>query len=277
MKRSDSRRKAWPTSRRDSRPEAVKARLSPIVEVTVAIGTCLVLWDGARLALAGELSAGTLIIFLLYLGKMYKPMRDLSKMTDTVSKATVGYERIQEVLEIESRVRDVRGARPAPKFKGQIEFSQVSFTYEGGKQTLKDVSFKIEAGQVAAIVGPSGTGKTTLVSLIPRFYDPVSGFVSIDGTDVRKYRLKSLREQISFVLQDTLLSAPGSGKHCLRQAQRHTARKSGARPNWPMRMNSSRNCPMATTRWSASAASPCPAVNASASRLRGRLFGTRRF
>jgi ATP-binding cassette, subfamily B, bacterial len=183
----------------------IKARLSPIVEVTVAIGTCLVLWYGARLALAGQLTAGTLIIFLLYLGKMYKPMRDLSKMTDTVSKATVGYERIQEVLDIESRVRDVRGARPAARFKGQIEFNQVSFSYEGGKEALKNVSFKIEAGQVAAIVGPSGTGKTTLVSLIPRFYDPVSGYVAIDGTDIRKYRLKSLREQISFVLQDTLL------------------------------------------------------------------------
>src|SRR5450756_96670 len=102
---------------------SIKAKLSPVVEVIVAIGTCLVLWYGARLALAGQLSAGVLIVFLLYLGKMYKPMRDLSKMTDTVSKATVGYERIQEVLEIESRVRDVRGARQAPKFKGKIEFT----------------------------------------------------------------------------------------------------------------------------------------------------------
>ena len=100
-----------------------------------------------------------LIVFLLYLGKMYKPMRDLSKMTDTVSKAMVGYERIQEVLEIESRVRDLPGARPAPKFKGQIEFDHVSFSYGDGKQILKDVSFTIEAGQVAAIVGPSGTGQ----------------------------------------------------------------------------------------------------------------------
>ena len=103
---------------------SIKAKLSPVVEVIVAIGTCLVLWYGARLALAGQLSAGVLIVFLLYLGKMYKPMRDLSKMTDTVSKAMVGYERIQEVLDIESRVRDVPGARPAPKFKGQIEFDQ---------------------------------------------------------------------------------------------------------------------------------------------------------
>src|SRR5450759_1074188 len=186
---------------------SIKAKLAPVVDVIVAIGTCLVLWYGARLAMAGQLSAGVLIVFLLYLGKMYKPMRDLSKMTDTVSKAMVGYERIQEVLEIESRVRDVPGAREAPKFKGRIEFDQVSFSYGGeqDKQVLKDISFKIEAGQVAAIVGPSGTGKTTLVSLIPRFYDPASGHVGIDGTDIRRYRLKSLRDQISFVLQDTLL------------------------------------------------------------------------
>jgi ATP-binding cassette subfamily B protein len=183
---------------------SIKATLSPVVEVIVAIGTCLVLWYGARLALAGELSAGVLIVFLLYLGKMYKPMRDLSKMTDTVSKAVVGYERIQEVLDIESRVRDAPGARAAPKVKGNISFDQVSFSYDD-THVLKDVSFTIEAGQVAAIVGPSGTGKTTLVSLIPRFYDPVAGSVSIDGVDLRRYRLKSVRDQISFVLQDTLL------------------------------------------------------------------------
>jgi subfamily B ATP-binding cassette protein MsbA len=184
---------------------AIKAKLSPLVEIIVAFGTCLVLWYGARLALAGQLSAGVLIVFLLYLGKMYKPMRDLSKMTDIVSKAMVGYERIQEVLDIESRVRDAPGARPAPKLKGQITFDHVSFSYADGKEVMKDVSLTIEAGQVAAIVGPSGTGKTTLVSLIPRFYDPVEGSVGIDGTDVRQYRLKSVRDQISFVLQDTLL------------------------------------------------------------------------
>ena len=186
---------------------SVKAKLAPVVTVIVAIGTCLVLWYGARLALVGQLTIGTLIVFLLYLGKMYKPMRDLSKMTDTVSKAVVGYERIQEVLDIESRVQDEPGARKAPKFKGQIEFAQVTFNYGGDqeKQVLKDITFKIEAGQVAAFVGPSGAGKTTLLSLIPRFYDPVSGHVVIDGTDIRRYRLKSLRDQISFVLQDTLL------------------------------------------------------------------------
>ncbi len=183
---------------------SVKATLAPVVEVIMAIGTCLVLGYGARLALAGRLSPGVLIVFLLYLGKMYKPMRDLSKMTDTVSKAVVGFERIREVLDIESAVRDTRGARRAPKFKGRISFENVSFQYED-RYVLKDISLTIEPGQVAAIVGPSGTGKSTLVSLIPRFYDPVSGRVCIDGTDVRRYRLKSLRNQISFVLQDTLL------------------------------------------------------------------------
>lgn len=187
------------------RARSVKAKLSPIVEVIVAIGTCLVLGYGARLTMAGKLSAGVLIVFLLYLGKMYKPMRDLSKMTDTISKAMVGYERIQEVLEIESQVRDLPKARRAPKFKGEIEFEHVDFSYDGDNLVLKDINFRIEPGQRTAVVGPSGMGKTTIISLIPRFYDPRSGVVKIDGRDIRSYTLKSLREQISFVLQDTLL------------------------------------------------------------------------
>jgi ATP-binding cassette subfamily B protein len=184
---------------------SIKAKLTPIVDVMVAIGTCLVLGYGARLALRGELSAGMLIVFLLYLGKMYKPIRDLSKSTDTVSKAMVGYERIQEVLEIESRVRDLPRAKQAPRFKGKIEFEHVNFAYDEKSPVLKDISFTVEAGQVAAIVGPSGTGKTTIISLLPRFYDPESGTVKIDGVDIRGYNLKSMREQISFVLQETLL------------------------------------------------------------------------
>jgi ATP-binding cassette subfamily B protein len=183
----------------------IKAKLSPIVDVMVAIGTCLVLGYGARLALAGKLSAGVLIVFLLYLGKMYKPMRELSKSTDTVSKAMVGYERIQEVLDIEARVRDLPRTRKAPRFRGKIEFDHVKFSYDEKTPVLKDISFSIEPGQVAAIVGPSGTGKTTIISLIPRLYDPQSGTVKIDGTDIRGYKLKSVREQISFVLQETLL------------------------------------------------------------------------
>ena len=184
---------------------SLKAKLTPLVEILVAVGTCLVLAYGTRLALRGTISAGVLVVFLLYLGRMYKPMRDLSKMTDTVSKATVGYERIQDVLEIESHMRDLPHSRKAPPFKGKIELEDVSFAYDGDNKVLKNVSFQIQPGQVAAFVGPSGTGKTTIVNLIARFYDPVSGKVKIDGEDVRRYKLKSLREQISFVLQDTLL------------------------------------------------------------------------
>jgi ATP-binding cassette subfamily B protein len=184
---------------------SIKAKLSPIVDVMVAVGTCLVLAYGARLALSGQISAGVLIVFLLYLGKMYKPMRELSKSTDTVSKAIVGYERIEEVLEIEARVRDLPRARKAPRFKGKIEFDRVNFAYDGKTPVLKNVSFEIEPGQIAAIVGPSGTGKTTIISLVPRLYDPQSGTIKIDGEDIRRYKLKSVREQISFVLQETLL------------------------------------------------------------------------
>ncbi len=187
------------------RARSLKAKLSPLVEVVVALGTCLVLGYGGRLALAGELSAGVLMVFLLYLSRMYKPMRELSKMTDTVSKALVGYERIAEVWHIESQVRDQRGAKRAPRLHGRIEFDRVSFSYDGQQPVLQDICFRIEPGQVAAIVGPSGTGKTTIVNLIARFYDPVSGHVTIDGTDIRRFTQKSLRDQIGFVLQDTLL------------------------------------------------------------------------
>jgi len=183
----------------------LKARLSPMVDIVAALGTCLVLGYGARVVLAGHLSAGTLVVFLLYLAKTYKPLRDLSKMSNTISKAAIGYERIQEVLEIESKVQDLPGAQPAPPLRGAIEFDGVTFGYGDGFQVLKDVSLRIESGQVAAFVGPSGTGKSTIVSLIPRFYDPQEGRVLVDGTDVKRYTLKSLRDQISFVLQDTQL------------------------------------------------------------------------
>ena len=187
------------------RARSLKAKLSPLVEIIVACGTALVLWFGARMVMDDTLSAGSLVLFIVYLGKMYKPMQELSKMTDAYSKADVGYERIREVLEIERDVKDLPGARKAPKLKGKVEFDNVSFHYQPDSPILKEVSFTIEPGQVAAIVGPSGSGKSTIIGLIPRFYDPVSGVIKIDDVDARLYKQKSLRQQISFVLQDTLL------------------------------------------------------------------------
>jgi subfamily B ATP-binding cassette protein MsbA len=187
------------------RARSLKAKLAPIVQVIVAAGTCLVLWYGVRLVLAGTITAGSLLVFFIYLGKMYKPMRELSKMTDTISKTAVGYERIREVLETERDVRNLPGARPAPEFKGAIEFKDVDFGYSPDRLTLKSLNLKIKPGTVAALVGPTGAGKTTIASLVARFYDPSSGEVRIDGKDVRRYKLHSLRRQISFVLQENLL------------------------------------------------------------------------
>jgi ATP-binding cassette, subfamily B, bacterial len=187
------------------RARNLKAKLNPIVDVLVALGTCLVLWFGARLVLSGSLSAGSLVVFILYLGKMYKPMQELSKITDTYSKAAVGYERIQEVLQVDKEVKDMPRAIRAPRLKGKIDFENVSFSYVEDTPILKDVSFTIEPKQMVALVGPTGAGKTSIISLVARFYDPTSGVIKIDGTDIRRFQQKSLRQQISFVLQETLL------------------------------------------------------------------------
>ena len=208
--REDYEQKRFERESRESVEKALRARnfkakLPPIVEIIVAAGTCLVLWYGARLVLTGALTSGELLVFLLYLGKMYKPMRELSKMTDTISKADVGWERIREVLENETQVRDLPGAKRAPRFKGKIEFDHVKFAYDGNQRVLDDINLRIEPGQLAALVGPTGAGKTTIVSLLPRFYEITSGQIRIDGTDIQRFKQRSLREQISFVLQESLL------------------------------------------------------------------------
>jgi subfamily B ATP-binding cassette protein MsbA len=187
------------------RARSLKARLSPVVGLLVAAGTALVLWFGGRLVLAGSLSAGSLIVFIWYLGKMYKPMQDFAKMTDTYSKAAVGYERIREIFDTRPQVCDLPSALAAPRLRGEIEFDHVSFSYAPGHPVLKDVSFQIAPGQMMALVGPTGAGKTTIASLIGRFYDPDSGSVKIDGQDVRDFLQKSLRDQMSFVLQESIL------------------------------------------------------------------------
>jgi ATP-binding cassette, subfamily B, bacterial len=187
------------------RARSLKAKLTPLVDVIVAVGTCLVLWFGARLTLKGALSVGSMVLFVQYLSKMYKPMQELSKMTDTYSKAAVGYERIQEILQTDNEVRDLRGAKPIARLKGKIEFENVSFCYESDQPIIRDITFRIEPGQVAAVVGPTGVGKTTILSLVSRFYDPNEGTVKIDGTDIRRFKQQSLRQHISYVLQDNVL------------------------------------------------------------------------
>jgi subfamily B ATP-binding cassette protein MsbA len=132
-------------------------------------------------------------------------MRDISKMTDTLSKAVVSFERIGELLETESQIHDLPGARAARPFRGRIEFAHVTFGYEPGHPVLNDVNLIVQPGEAAALVGPSGAGKSTLMGLIPRLYDVSGGEVRIDGRDVRRYTLRSLRDQVSLVLQDSIL------------------------------------------------------------------------
>lgn len=184
---------------------SLKARLVPIVNIVTAIGTCAVLWFGAQMAMTGRLAPGSLVVFVFYLGKMYKPMQDISKTIDSYSKAATGFDRIQEILRTDDEVHDERGARKAPRFQGQIDFEHIEFRYKDNKPVLRDVNIHVEPGTMVALVGPTGAGKTTIANLIARFYDPVSGVVKIDGTDVRKFTQKSLRSQISFVLQETVL------------------------------------------------------------------------
>jgi len=187
------------------RARSLKARLGPQVDVLVAIGTGVVLWFGVRLVLDNRLTTGALLVFVLYLDKMYKPMKDLSKMSDTLSMAAVSVERVGELLSVDSEVRERADARRAPRFKGRIEFSHIAFGYQPDGLVLEDIDFVVEAGERVALVGHTGAGKSTLIGLIPRLYDALRGEITIDGQDIHLFTLESLRNQISFVLQDALL------------------------------------------------------------------------
>jgi ATP-binding cassette, subfamily B, bacterial len=183
----------------------LKARLVPAVSIVTGVGTCLVLYYGGTSALTAGVTGGTITVFLSYIKSMYKPMQDISKIMDSYSKADVGYERIKEVIESEGEMSDAPDARTAPRFRGDIDFDDVSFGYSEDRLILRNINLHVKAGTTVALVGPTGSGKSTLVNLIPRFYDATSGTVRIDGYDVCKLKQKSLRDQISLVLQDTVL------------------------------------------------------------------------
>ena len=183
----------------------LQSALPPLVDVMVAIGTAVVLGYGAHEVLAGSLAPGELLVYLAYLTMLYKPMRDLSKVSEVMFRASVGLERIFAVLEVERSVRDLPGAREAKRLRGHIEVQHVWFAYGDRRPALADICFDVQPGQVVALVGATGAGKTTIASLLPRFNDPTRGSMRIDGRDVREYTLASLRGQIALVLQETVL------------------------------------------------------------------------
>ncbi len=176
-----------------------------MVEVITAIGTAMVVYVGARRALAGYITPGALIVFVSYLRDLYKPVGGFSELMIDFSGSLVCAERVADLLETRVSVADAPDAIDAPPFKGEVAFENVTFGYVPGEQVLQDLSFRARAGERVALIGSSGTGKSTVVNLLLRFYDPWRGRILIDGADIRRYTLKSLREQISVVLQEPLL------------------------------------------------------------------------
>lgn len=187
--------------------QRLRAGQERLVETLVAIVQALVLWRGVQLVLAGSATPGDLLVFITYLKVAFKPMRQLAKYTGQIAKAVASGERVIALLDTVPDVRDLKGAKPAPAFRGDVSCQNVTFAYDPEKGILRNLTFAAKPGEQVAIVGPSGGGKSTLISLLLRFYDPIEGGVHIDGHDLREYTLTSLRQQISIVLQDSVLFA----------------------------------------------------------------------
>jgi len=185
----------------------LSASLERSVDVLIALATALVLWFGTRMALAHELTPGDLLVFLAYLKSAYRPVQDFAKYTARLGKAAAAGERVIDLLDRVPDVRDLPGAVRVSSLRGEVAFENVSFSYDRGQPLIHEMTFRIEAGRHIALVGPSGGGKTTLLSLIIRLYDPQHGCVRIDGRDIREFTIESLRAQISVVLQDNVLFA----------------------------------------------------------------------
>ncbi|QMS92128.1 ABC transporter ATP-binding protein [Nostoc edaphicum CCNP1411] len=197
---------------RQSLKESAKAQklaagLERMVELLVGIATALVLWRGVQLVLAKAITPGDLLVFVNYLRIAFKPMRQLAKYTGQIAKATASGERILDVLDTVPEIRDSRGAMDAPPLLGGVRFENVTFAYEPTKRILHNINFEVQPGQRVALVGPSGGGKSTLVSLLLRLYDPLEGRILVDGHDLREYKVQSIRQQISVVLQESVLFA----------------------------------------------------------------------
>jgi ABC-type multidrug transport system fused ATPase/permease subunit len=182
----------------------LRARFGPMVDVVVGLATAAAMYIGTQRVLSGRLSLGLLVVYLSYLASLFRPIRQLSKLSYVTGPGIASAERIAQVLEAEADVRDLPDARPAPGLHGRVVFDQVEFAYTQ-TPVLHDISLTAEPGEVVALVGPTGAGKSTLVSLIPRFFDPQHGSVSIDGFDVRAMTLQSLRSQVAVVLQEPIV------------------------------------------------------------------------
>lgn len=185
----------------------ISAEMDRLVQVVLAIGTCLVMWYGVTRVQAGGISPGDLLVFTAYLTTLHKPIRRMSSMSARVAKATASGERLLEVLDLNPEITDRPNARKAPSLRRWISFIDLTFAYPGCEPVLKNATLTLRAGETVALVGPSGMGKSSVAKLLMRFYEPQSGRILLDGTDIRDLTLDSLREQIAVVLQDSPLFA----------------------------------------------------------------------
>src|SRR5436190_7866990 len=183
----------------------LEAKYVRSVDVISALATCGVVWLGVREVFGGKLTPGDLYVFIHYVRTFHGPLREVAKQSVRMARGRVGLERILEIMRMEAGTPDSPSARPAPPLGGAIEFDGVTFGYRRDQPVLHDVTFKVEPGQVVALVGHTGAGKSSAMSLIPRLYEPTAGRVLIDGEDIRNYRLDTLREQIGMVLQESML------------------------------------------------------------------------
>jgi len=177
----------------------------PAMHFVASLGTVIVLGCGAVMVVRGELSLGTMIAFLSYITSLYQPINRLTEIDNVFQQAIAAGERIFELLDVMPEIKDAPDAIELPHIRGEVAFHNVSFRYSTGDEVLRDVTFRMAAGEMVALVGPSGAGKTSIANLLCRFYDPTQGRITVDGHDLRKVKLSSLRKQVAVVLQDTFL------------------------------------------------------------------------
>jgi len=176
-----------------------------LMGLATAGGTAAILWVGASHVLAGRLAVGSILVFVSYVGALYSPIESLMYTAATIQASAGGARRVFEILELAPEVADRPAARTVPTVRGHLRLEHVDFGYEPGRPVLHDVCLELRPGEVVALVGPTGSGKSTILGLFPRFFDPWSGRVTLDGHDIRDLKLSSLRRQVALVLQEPLL------------------------------------------------------------------------
>ena len=183
----------------------VMATLTPVIELIAAIGVTFLIWYGGFEVINGNLTAGALIAFLVYATNLANPIKRLSRIYGNIQKAMAAAERVFSVLDEKTDIVEKENATELKAVIGKVDFKAVTFKYNENEVILKDINLEVKAGQMVAIVGPSGAGKTTIVNLLPRFYDPVAGNIYIDDVNIADVTLASLREKIGIVPQETVL------------------------------------------------------------------------